>query len=87
MTAAEAVATVSWAFRLGCEGEGSRALAVFISFMSDRVAHGPPLADVERLLARLNATFAAQPRRDPLRLADLIEYELAPYFFDGIARA
>lgn len=61
-------------FRLGMEGGGNDSLARF----SNAWAASPPLIEQTLLLDPLRQLLQAQKRGDYLRVADLLEYELAP---------
>jgi hypothetical protein len=65
------------AFRLGMEGVGSENLTEFIDALAPLLENlsGEVLT---RLNGFLSATCSAQSRRDFLRVADLLEYEIAP---------
>ncbi len=62
-------------FRLGQESAGSDALLRAIEFLSLMLSSGQLDASVTGVLAEL---LAAQERADYLRVADLLQYVLAP---------
>ena len=65
------------AFRLGMEGVGSERLAEFIDALGCLLPKVSP--DVlEKLNPLLEDTFNAMSRKDHLRVADLLEYEIKP---------
>ncbi len=61
-------------FRLGMEGGGNHSLAQF----SKACAASPLFAQQSLLLVPLRHLLEAHKRGDYLRVADLLEYELAP---------
>jgi len=71
------------AFRLGMEGQASQNLVEFIDFLAPLIQEPcfPNREEMNRLLGEL---FAAQSRKDYLRAADLLEYEITRWItMDG----
>ncbi len=62
------------AFRLGHEAEGNRHLADLTTSLAASASH-PVIAEIAPVLAE---ALAAQRRGDTLRVADLLEFLLAP---------
>lgn len=70
------------AFRLGMEGQASLNLIKLIDFLSPWIQEPgfPNRKEMNRLLGEL---LAAQSRKDYLRAADLLEYEIARWITVG----
>lgn len=66
------------AFRIGMESEGGEELAKFIDILMQKVAKFSA-QELEPLNNILGETLAAQSRKDYLWVADLLEYEIAPF--------
>lgn len=74
----QALRSAAASFRLGMEAQANEAFVAFIDALS--TLFGTP--EHQRLASELNELLghilAAQQRGDPLSVADLLEYELAP---------
>lgn len=71
----EVLKSAAAAFRLGKEGEASKNLVRFIdSFLPNLPGCNPEY--IEQINELLNEILAAQSRKDYLRVADLLEYEV-----------
>lgn len=64
-------------FRLGMEGQASKMLVEFIDSFLPSLAGATP-EHIGRISPLLNEIMAAQARKDYLRVADLLEYEITP---------
>ena len=70
------------AFRLGMEGQAGKDLVGFIdSFFP--ILQNFNQTGFQEINGLLNEILAAQSRKDYLRAADLLEYELSSLIFDG----
>jgi hypothetical protein len=72
----EALKSAATAFRLGMEGQASQDLVRFIDVFLP-VLQDPNRADCKEINRLLNEVLAAQSRKDYLRVADLLEYEVS----------
>ena len=63
-------------FRLGMEAQASEELVAFVDSFVWLLRRGM-LDDAERVQNLLNELLLAQARKDYLRVADLLEYEIA----------
>ncbi len=65
-------------FRLGMEAQGSQALVHLVDWLMRRPDASGDGASATRLEPILGEIVSAQERADFLRVADLLEFELAP---------
>lgn len=70
------------AFRLGMEGQASRNLIELIDFLAP-VIQEPDFPSREEMNRLLGELLSAQSRKDYLRAADLLEYEIARWITVG----
>lgn len=69
-------------FRLGMEGQAGKDLVGFIDSLFP-ILQNFNQTSFHKINGLLNEILAAQSRKDYLRVADLIEYELSPLVFGG----
>ncbi|MBW2011270.1 MAG: hypothetical protein JRI32_06420, partial [Deltaproteobacteria bacterium] len=72
----EALKSAATAFRLGMEGQAGQDLVRFIDGFLP-VLQDPHRLDCKEITPLLNEVLAAQSRKDYLRVADLLEYEVS----------
>ena len=73
----DALGAAVTAFRLGMEGDASEKLVAFVdAFLPD--LQGGAVLDIDLVNGLLTDLLAAQSRKDFLRVADILEYEIAP---------
>jgi len=72
----EALKSAATAFRLGMEGQASQDLVRFIDTFLP-LLQNPNRWDTKEINRLLNEVLAAQSRKDYLRVADLLEYEIS----------
>lgn len=73
----EALKSAATAFRLGMEGQASQDLVRFIDSFLPVLQDPDRAADCKEINPLLNEVLAAQSRKDYLRVADLLEYEVS----------
>ena len=77
MSCSDALKSAARLFRLGMEGQASENLVKFIdAFMPTLV--GAAQEQIGQFSSLLNEIITAQARKDYLRVADLLEYEILP---------
>lgn len=76
-TCIDALTSAASLFRLGMEGQASENMVKFIDTFLPELGGKPP-EQIAQLTLLLNDIMTAQSRKDYLRVADLLEYELLP---------
>ena len=76
VTLIKALKATTAAFRLGMEGQASQNLIELIDFLIPLIQE-PSFPNREEMNRLLSELLAAQSRKDYLRAADILEYEIA----------
>jgi len=78
LTTRQALLSAATSFRLGMNDQGNEAFILFVDGLTDWL-RDPERGDLGRRLSPVLTEFvAAQMRGDYLRVADLLEHEVAP---------